>query len=208
MSSLSNSDNTLPISIPEYYALNRSVSGFDRTHNVQITSIAEFPFGKGKKFLGGKGPLPAVVSNWQVSNLLSFMSGEPFSVGASSASLNAPGNSQRAGQVKSEVALLGGRGPGRPYFDPTAFAPVNEARFGAAGFNSMRGPGIANWDIAVQRTFKFGERATMQFRMDSFNLTNTPKFDNPRATSSSSGFGEIVGAYSEREFRLGLRFGF
>ena len=204
----SNSDNLLPINIPEYYALNRSISGFDRTHNLQITNIMDLPLGKGHRRLSSGGFVTALVSGWQISNVIGFMSGEPFSVGASSASLNAPGNTQRADQVKAAVDILGGIGRGQPWFDPTAFAVVNDARFGTAGFNSMRGPGIANWDFGLHRRFQLTERVNLEFRVESFNFTNTPKFDNPRNTAGSSGFGEIQSAYNEREFRLGLRLGF
>jgi hypothetical protein len=204
----SNSDNALRINIPEYYDLNRSVSGFDRTHNLQITNITELPFGRGKQLLSNRGFLTTLVSGWQMSNIVSFMSGEPFSIGSSASSLNAPGNTQRADQVKEHVEILGGVGPGQPWFDPTAFAPVNDARFGTAGFNSMRGPGIRNWDFGLHRNFRFSERVNLQFRAESFNLTNTPKFNNPSATAGSSSFGQISSAYGEREFRLGLRLGF
>jgi hypothetical protein len=129
-------------------------------------------------------------------------------VGSSSASLNAPGNTQRADQVKPEVEIYKTVGPGQPWFDPTAFAQVNEARFGNAGFNSMRGPGVGNWDIGIHRVFRINERMNLQFRAESFNFTNTPKFNNPSATAGSSSLGIVNSAYNEREFRLGLRFGF
>ncbi len=204
----SNSDNGLPINIPEFYALNRSVTGFDQPHNLQISSLIEFPFGKGRKYLNSGGFRAALAGGWQMSSIIGFMSGEPFSIGSSSTSLNAPGNTQRGDQVKPNVAILGGVGPGNPWFDPTAFAQVNDARFGTAGFNSMRGPGTRNWDIGVHRRFQFSERFDMQFRMESFNFTNTPRFNNPAATAGSSAFGIISSSYGEREFRLGLRLGF
>jgi hypothetical protein len=184
------------------------VSGFDTPHNLQITNITELPFGPGRRYLAQGGFLAMVAGGWQVSNILSFTSGQPFSIGSSSASLNAPGNSQRGDQVKPEVAIYKNVGPGQPWFDPTAFAAVNEARFGTAGFNTMRGPGIANWDIGLHRQFRLGEGKSLQFRMESFNFTNTPKFNNPSATAGSSSFGIVSSAYMEREFRLGLRFGF
>ena len=54
-----NSDGALRINIPEYYALNRSLSDFDRTHNVNITNITELPFGPNRRWLNRsvqKGP--------------------------------------------------------------------------------------------------------------------------------------------------------
>jgi len=42
----------LRIAIPEYYDLNRSVNGFDRRHNLQITNVTDLPFGKGRRSSG------------------------------------------------------------------------------------------------------------------------------------------------------------
>jgi Carboxypeptidase regulatory-like domain/TonB dependent receptor-like, beta-barrel/TonB-dependent Receptor Plug Domain len=215
-----NSDGTLRINIPEYYDLNRCLSGFDRTHNLQITHIVELPFGRGKRWLGSGGVLAAIAGGWQINGILSFHSGTPFSIGASGVALNAPESTQRADQVKPQVQILGGVGPGQPYFDPLAFAPVEEPRFGNAAFNSVRGPGVINWDFGLFRHFQINERIDIQFRMEAFNFTNTPHFGNPGANVSSmslnpdgtvrslGGFSEISSARDERQFRFGLRLGF
>ncbi|HKE57081.1 MAG TPA: hypothetical protein VKB46_10275, partial [Pyrinomonadaceae bacterium] len=223
------SDNTLRINIPQYFNLNRSLSNFDRTHNLQITNIVELPFGKGRKWLSGGGVLSRLVGGWQVNNILSFLSGPPFSVTANGgASLNAPESNQRADLVVDQVKILGGVGPGNPYFDPTAFrdpARVSPGvfRFGTAGWNLLRAPGVSNWDFGLFRQFHVTERVTLQFRAESFNFTNTPKFNPPGGNvsnllftpggeiSSLNGFTEINGTrpdFPERQFRFGLRVGF
>ena len=74
---------------------------------------------------------------------------------------------------------LGGIGVGQPYYDWTAFARVTEARFGTAGFNSLRGPGVFSSDLGLFRRFAMSERLRMEFRAEAFNWTNTPKFNNP-----------------------------
>src|SRR4051794_18468782 len=96
--------------------------------------------------------------------------------------MNASGNTQRADQIKPEVEILGGHGPGQSYFDPLAFANVTQARFGTAGFNTLRGPGTANVDFSIFRTFRLAERLNLQFRGEAFNLTNSPHFANPGAS--------------------------
>lgn len=214
------SDNTLRIDIPQYFDLNRSVSNFDRTHNVQISNIIELPFGKGRKWLSNGGVLSGIVGGWQLNNIFSFLSGQPFSVTADGASLNAPESDQRADLVKSEVTKLGGVGPGNPYFDPSAFADplrrlTGQFGFGTAGWNLLRGPGISSWDFGLFRQFPITERVTLQFRAESFNFTNTPKFNNPGTNNNTSvsnnGFMEITGTrldFPERQFRFGLRVSF
>lgn len=218
-----NSDRTLDSNIPEFLHLNRRVSGFDRRHNLQISHITELPFGRGRRWLSDTHPvLAALVSGWQVNGILSFMSGTPFSVTASGTSLNAPGNSQRADLVK-EPRIVGGIGPDAPYFDPTAFRPVEEPRFGTAGFNLLTGPAVRSWDFGLFRNFRIHEEVQLQFRMEAFNFTNTPQFDNPSGNrvnvsrvrfnpdgtiQDRRGFGSITSARGERAFRFGLRLSF
>ena len=126
-----------------------------------------------------------------MNGLLSLYSGAPFTITSSGTSLDLPGSTQFADQVKDEVEILGGIGPGQPWFDTSAFRAVTERRFGTAGVNSMRGPGFANFDLSVFREFGLGGGRALQFRMEIFNLTNTPHFANPQnsvnaATSASS----------------------
>ena len=90
-----NSDDTPRINIPEFFHLNQTLSNFDRTHNLQVTNIIELPFGRGRKWLSDSGALSWIVGGWQVNNIISIMSGTPFSVSAPGTSLNAPRSSQR-----------------------------------------------------------------------------------------------------------------
>src|SRR5262249_32924372 len=78
-----NSDGIALIQIPEFYDLNRAISSFDRTHNLNISSIVELPFGAERRWLNGGGVLSALAGGWQVNNVLSFYSGTPFNITAS-----------------------------------------------------------------------------------------------------------------------------
>jgi len=212
------------IPIPQYTNLNRSLMSSDRPNNFRLSSIYELPFGPGKMMLKNGGFLAAVLGGWQLNGILSIYSGAPFSVTSSSASLNAPGSTQRADQVKPDVALVGSIAS---WFDPTAFAPVTTARFGTAGYNTVRGPGLKNLDFGLFRSFKMTERFNLQFRAEALNLTNTPHFSNPsglnvsNATFNSDGTVRALNGFSqitttnpasrlvdERFLRLGLRISF
>lgn len=221
-----NSENNPRVQALQYFSLNRALVGYDRTHNVQISNIWELPIGKGKRW-GSSKFMSTLFGGWQVNNLLSFMSGTPFSVTANGASLDLPGSTQRADQVKPDVEKIGKVGRGASYFDPLAFAPITGARFGNAGYNSLRGPGVANWDFGVFREFIAREKLHVQFRMESFNFSNTPHFANPAANVSNlslnpdgtirslGGYSEVTNTISlgregvdERQFRFGLRLSF
>jgi hypothetical protein len=126
-----------------------------------------------------------------------------------------PGNSQTPDQVKLSVDNPGKVGDDGTWFDTTAFARPTGARFGTVGRNTMRGPGVVNMDLSLFRTFKLTERWNLQFRGESFNLSNTPHFANPNGNANSSSFGRITATQSaadavgrSREMRFGLRLGF
>lgn len=220
------SDLQPAINDPEFYHLNRSVSGFDRPHNLVVTGMAELPFGKGKRWASG-GAASRILGGWRLNGIFSSYSGLPFSVTSSAVNLNAPFNTQRADLVKPEVVKLGGVGRGMPFFDPFAFAPVTQARYGTAGFNLLRGPGLVNVDFGLARQFAVTERVALQFRAEAFNFTNTPHFGNPGSNVSNlqlnpdgtirqlGGYSEITSVRTsaregvdERVFRLGLRLSF
>ncbi|MGH8246146.1 MAG: TonB-dependent receptor domain-containing protein, partial [Gammaproteobacteria bacterium] len=209
----------------KYWEFNRALLDYDRTHNMQITSIWEAPFGKGRRWANG-GIGAAILGGWQVNNLLSFMSGTPFQVTASGESLEMTGTTQTADQVKPKVEILGGAGRGLFYFDRSAFVDPRtfnagrtpgSHRFGTAGIRNLRGPGVVNWDFGVFRTFQVTERWKLEFRMESFNFSNTPHFGNPNGDVNSSNYGQILGVLDtqlgrdrvdERQFRFGLRLSF
>jgi hypothetical protein len=210
-----NSSYTLYINALNYLGLNRSVTGFDRTHNFALTTVWELPFGKGKHWLSSGGVGSAVLGGWQVNTIVSLISGPPFTVSADDTSLNMPGSSQQADQV-GPVKKLGGIGAGHPFYDQSSFADVNEPRFGTSGLNILRAPGIVNMDLGVFREFAFTERLKMQFRAEAFNFTNTPHFDYPDGCVCDGGdFMTITGVTNlaregidERQFRFGLKFSF
>ncbi|MBI4893253.1 MAG: TonB-dependent receptor [Acidobacteria bacterium] len=215
-----NNDSSLYFNSPLVLDRNRSRLNFDRPHNLRISGVYELPFGRTKPF--ARSGLAAVLfGGWQINGILSIYSGTSFTVSSSAASLNSPGNSQVADQIVSAVAMLGGTGPGQSWFDPLAFRAITTARYGSAGLNILRGPGIANLDLGVFRSFRITERVSMQFRSEAFNSTNTPHFNNPGANASNmvlnsdgtirtlGGYTEITSAAAdERQFRFALRLSF
>ena len=140
---------------------------------------------------------------------------------AAGTSLNAPGNSQTADQVKPEVEKLGGIGRNVAFFDPLAFRAVTDARYGNSGRNILRGPGVINTDVSLFRAFPIRERMQLQFRAEAFNASNTPHFNNPGAnvsnmrlssTGTITDLGNFMSVTSaradERVFRFALRLQF
>ena len=73
----------------------------------------------------------------------------------------------------------------------------------------MRGPGQANCDFSVFKSYSVRETLKAQFRFEVFNLTNTPLFNALNTTFGSATFGQITNqANYPRIVQLGLRFSY
>jgi outer membrane receptor protein involved in Fe transport len=208
---------------PNILRRNRAQAGFNTPHIFQLGYVYELPLGAGKTWAGGGGAATKILSGWQVSGTFSAISGHagwsstgvggaqgnPTSITASGASLNAIGQKQTPDQVKPSVKKLGGIGAGHPYYDPTAFAAVTRVGYGNVGRNPLLGPGLVNFDFSLFRTMHITEHLGLQFRADAANLFNTPHFHDPNGDQSSATFMEITTARDdERQFRFGLRLAF
>jgi hypothetical protein len=101
---------------------------------------------------------------------------------------------------------------------------------GNAGVGDCLGPGFANTDMGVYKNFKAGERLTIQFRMDFFNLFNRAQFKgdsqgfsplNPNLDTTAVVSGTAVTSYTPnsaygvsgqdkgpREIQYGIKFTF
>src|SRR5437016_3603616 len=194
---------------PNVIRRNRAPAGFNTPHIFQLAYVYELPVGKGKRWAGSGGVTTKILSDWQVSGIFAAIHGQPFSLTASAASLNAAFQRQTPDQV-GPVQKLGGVGTGHPFYDPTAFAPVSaSAVYGNVGRNTLYGPGSVNMDFSLFRTFNLTERFNLQFRTDAANLFNAPHFNNPTGSRSSGNFLVITSAKNdERQFRFGLRLAF
>lgn len=193
---------------------NRANADFNIPHNLQFAYVYELPFGEGKKW-ATDGASRKILGGWQMNGIFSSFKGQQFTVFASDASLDMPGNAQTPDQV-GPIRYTGciGSEPGCTFFDTSSFQPVTGVRFGTVGRNTMRGPGVVNMDLSLYRTFKLTEKFNLQFRAECFNLSNTPHFAFPDTDANSDTFGQITetdtdwGLGRSREFRFGFRLGF
>jgi hypothetical protein len=191
---------------PQVFARNRARAGYDRTQIFQMGFVYQLPMGEGHS-VANEGAAKWVLGDWEMSGIFSAYTGRPFSIAASSSSLNAPGNSQTADQV-GEVRKLGNVGSDGTFYNPDAFAPVTEARFGTSGRDIIDSPGLVNLDLSIYKSFPITEKLKTQFRTEFYNLTNTPHFGRPNRSVTSSNFMRITSAYGDRQIRFALRFDF
>ena len=196
----------------------RATADFDRRHMFNQSYIWELPFGKGKRF-ANTGAMSHVLGGWQVTSLLTLMSGQAMNISAPNATLNAPGNANNPNYIGTGKLPVSGvvnfRSTGRnqpTWFDTTVFAAPAANTFGNIGRNAFNGPGFANVDLSLFRRFVLTERFKLEFRAESYNFTNTPQYPNPDGGFGNATFGQITNAGigssadgGSRNIQLGLR---
>jgi hypothetical protein len=202
-------DDNGGLSIPAVLALNRGRTGYDRTHSFVQSYVYELPFGPSKRWLqSGFGRW--VAGDWQVNGIFSAYSGLPLNFGISSTSLAAPGNANRPNLI-GQFKVLGGIGPGSQWFDTSAgvFSAPAQFTYGNMGRNLFSGPSYVNLDFSLFRKFRLTERVGGEFRVESFNFTNTPHFSNPGTTFGNANFGQVTGTLGDpRRIEFGLKLTF
>lgn len=193
---------------PAYYSRNYATAGYDVTNNLQIWSLLQSPFGRGGSYLQ-KGVGGWLLGGWRMNLTASKVSGLPMTITAADTSLNAPGSTQVADQIKPNVQIYGAHHVGHLYFDTSAFAPVSAARYGTAGRNSLRGPGYFTINAGLFRSFPIWRESSFRFGVEAFDVTNTPGFNRPGTNiSSPATFGLITSAFLNRTMRLSGRITF
>jgi hypothetical protein len=94
------------------------------------------------------------------------------------------------------------------WFDTTAFLAAAPFTFGDAGRNLLEGRGTVNFDFALRKDFGFPGGRHLQFRCETFDGFNTPRFSPPSAQVGVSAFGKISSASTPRNLQFGLEFVF
>jgi outer membrane receptor protein involved in Fe transport len=164
---------------PYDQAYDRGPCQIDRTHNLRGSAIYQLPF-EGNAFVTG----------WQVSGIVSAVSGAPFTplVGFDQSGLQT--GTQRpnlAANRSLDDAVTGGQldttcGCIAGYFDPTFFTLPAAGRLGTGvSRNSLRSPGLFTVDLSVSKSFGLGGGTSLQLRSDLFNLFNRVNYGPPNS---------------------------
>ena len=164
----------------------RGNSDFDQRQNLFLVGLWR---SEGRRFL---------TKGWQISSLVAFRGGFPYSVFAPQQNYafgTAVLEGQRADVVQPGAAMLSTptQGPGGVYvLNPAAFATPQGVTVGNTGRNEFRGPGLYNIDLSLARAFsvpKLREGARITIRADAFNILNHANLNNPDNTITDPAFG-------------------
>ncbi|HEY2014482.1 MAG TPA: hypothetical protein VGH38_13320, partial [Bryobacteraceae bacterium] len=189
----------------------RGLAQFD-VHQRFVTSYNwELPF-----FQSSHGVVREALAGWQLGGILTFQTGNPLTA-TDGRDLNFQGLNlyDRPDQVGNP-----NDGPRvqQQWFNTSAFAltaPLGSVtksvgRFGTAGRDTIIGPGIANWDLAVLKDFRLHEAHSLQFRLEMFNCLNHANFNAPGTSINlgAASFGVITSAKDPRTLQLALKYHF
>jgi hypothetical protein len=99
----------------------------------------------------------------------------------------------RPNVVPGESALLSdANAPGGWRFNSAAFSVPVAGTQGNLGRNVFRGFGLTQWDVSIRRRIQLSERASLQLRLDAFNVLNHPNFANPENRLNNPSFGQAT----------------
>ena len=201
----------------------RGVSSYDATHQFNANWLVELPFGRGRAVGRDSNRIvDAFIGGWQVSGLFRWTSGFPVNV--DNGYSNFPTNFEQEGNADLVAPVKTGAffNTGTPNIfanGPAAISSFAPAYAGESGQrNVIRGNGFFGFDLGVSKrwTMPWSESQSLQFRWETFNVTNSVRFDVQSSLLSSAltlGSGGSFGNYSglltnPRIMQFALRFEF
>lgn len=172
----------------------RGSSDFDIRHLATLSWSYKLPFGRSMKFGSqARGIEQAVIGGWQFNSIDNFATGSPFTPVMASSLLNAGSTTQwpnRIGSGKVAHPTIS------QWFNTADFVSPGNYTYGNSRRNILYGPGTKQVDVSMFKTFGLGanEARYFQFRVESFNVFNTPQFNNPNVQIGNPAAGTITSA--------------
>jgi hypothetical protein len=218
--------------IPDYTQLKRfyAPAGFDRRNVFNFQYVYDLPAFKGESKL-----VQLTAGGWEYSGVTQFWSGSPCLSGDSptddGCDLNSNGNlgdggfghirpDYIGGQIKTPHSHNQPAGQNPMWYNPAVFAQPAPGSFGDFGRNTIYGPGILNFNMALFKNFNFTENTRLQIRVESFNVFNHTQWGNinvglssptagtPFSGSNAGSSGQITSARDPRQLQFGGKFYF
>jgi hypothetical protein len=192
------------------------VSDYDATHQINANYAWDLPVGRGRHYLATANRLAnAVLGGWQTTGIVRWTSGFPFAVnegGNWPTNWDIEGWATQTARIPSRAARHGHLA--QRFADPQAvFACFDYTLPGSSGTrNPLRGDGYYDWDAGLNKTFTITERMRLQLRWETFNVTNSVRFDSHSINSTldnATNFGNAtVPLIDQRKAQFAARFEF
>jgi Carboxypeptidase regulatory-like domain len=189
------SGNGTPIPVNSFLQYDYGNGDLDVHQRFAAMLAYALPFGRSLQ-----GAAAYLVKGWSVNAIYAYSTGLPTSISEQGGG--------PPGTITNASGILGFRGGDAPnqihdpnagnvhtieeWFNTSAFAVQAPGLLGNARRNCVYGPPLRHLDFSLTKTFPIRENLTLQFRAESFNLTNTPNFAEPNTSLGSPTFGEIT----------------
>ena len=197
--------------------MTKAISAFDLRHNFVASYRLELPFA------GIFRAQNRWTTGWSLSGITRFASGFPVTLynNTDSSLLGTMPNGINNNGVDTPYYIPGNlqintrsaqRPPGLsiPPCSRLTSVPIS-ASSGNAPRRFFYGPGLENFDMALQKNLPITEGKSLEFRMEGFNVFNHAQFFGASAVNgniSSAGFGQIVNATPPRQVQMAVKFQF
>ncbi len=200
-----------PQDIRDILGSQRGLSDFHRKHQFTGSFNYELPFGRGRGFFSdANGLVQTFLGGWQLNGIVSLLSGRPFTPQFSTVDVGA----QRPDIIGDPYENV----PAGLAFNPAAFRRPrirdengvltgDTDQLGNGGRNILIGPSFKSVDLSVLKNVRLNETTRLQFRVESFNLFNTPNYQVPGFLLDNS---QTVGRFTQtategREFQFAVK---
>lgn len=156
------------------------------------------------------------LGGWQINGITSANTGSPVNAYQTFNIENSDIGSPRPDAIGAPNGISHSCPRGQQvaeFFNTAAFQEADLSNgtycYGNSGRNTIIGPGTYDWDFALYKNFRLGERPQAQLRAEFYNLFNRPIFAQPGTTLGTPQFGTLTGtSVDSREIQFALRFSF
>lgn len=192
------------------------LAAFDRRHILSINYIYELPFYRDQRGFVGK-----TLGGWQLSGILTYNTGLPFTATTSSydaGGLGIVNTNPAARPILSCDPNEGGARTAEQWFNTSCFSQnvaLVTGQFvpapntiGTTARGNITGPPTRRVDIVAVKNVRFGETMRLQLRAEAFNVFNTTNFRALQTNVTSAAFGQVTTVRDPRTMQFGAKFSF
>jgi hypothetical protein len=205
--------------VEDTYNVERTMRGnsdMDNRHRLAVGYVYQIPTIPALVAGSASGAARAirqVLRDWRLGGMTTFRTGPPFTIladeidsevegpysGLISVNANCLANGALSGSARSRVR----------WFNTSDYALQSPVGLGTCGRNTLFGPSLTQFDVSLNRSFRFGEQRRLELRWDMLNAFNTAHFALPDSEVTDSTFGQITTlAGDPREMQFALKFYF
>ncbi len=189
------------------YRFEKGPSEYQVPHSFSQSFGYELPFGRGKAMMNTANRwLNGIAGGWQTQGILIFRSGVPFTVTVSRDVANTGVGGQRPNRLASgklENPTL------EKWFDTGAFAIAPNFTYGNSGLRILSSDIVRTIDFSLFKQFQISEQSRIQFRLEAFNLPNTPSFAAPNSVWDTAAVGRVTStSTAPRQMQVAVKYTF